>query len=163
MWNSLKFLLATSCNNQFLVFDVFTRVALKNRLSGLRININWKHGINALPVEKHNQLGRISIIFWGWSDLVEDEGPDENNGEIAKAEAFQRICKQFQIHGLPVKEKRWTSGWEHCDVPRLDEDWLCGSSRNVCCVQGQWLELRVCKILPRIHTGSILLTRMHHM
>jgi len=63
---------------------------------GRRININWKHGINALPVEKHNQLGRISIIFWGWSDLVEDEGPDENNGEIAKAEAFQRICKQFQ-------------------------------------------------------------------
>ena len=64
----------------------------------IRININWKHGINALPVEKHNQLGRISIILWGWSDLVEDD-EDETTAEIAKAEAFQRICKQFQMHG----------------------------------------------------------------
>ena len=111
MWNS-------TCNStQFLVFDVFTRVALKNRLSALRININWKHGINALPVEKHNQLGRISIIFWGWSDLVEDVSGSDETGEIAKAEAFQRICKQFQIHGKGESKR---GGWEHDNVPRLD-------------------------------------------
>ena len=35
--------------------------------------MNWKHGVNALPEEKHDQLGRISIIIWGWSDLVQDD------------------------------------------------------------------------------------------
>lgn len=67
----------------------------------LRININWKHGINALPVEKHEQMGRISIILWGWSDLVEEDleidGLGASGGDIPKAEAFQRTCKQFQM------------------------------------------------------------------
>lgn len=61
---------------------------------GRRININWKHGINALPVEKHQQLGRISIILWGWSDLVDEDPGDP--GAVPKAEAFQRSCRQFQ-------------------------------------------------------------------
>ena len=108
----------------------------------MRININWKHGINALPVEKHNQLGRISIIFWGWSDLVEDVSGSDETGEIEKAEAFQRICKQFQIHGKHQGEWKGV-GWEHDNIPRLDEDSKIGCvafSRNVLlCPRGQWL------------------------
>eukprot|EP00439_Symbiodinium_sp_Y106_P016912 s485_g2.t1 len=67
---------------------------------GRRINMNWKHGINALPPEKHNQLGRISIILWGWTELAAEEDDAEFGeaveGEVLKAEAFHRVCKQYQ-------------------------------------------------------------------
>ncbi|CAJ1436697.1 unnamed protein product [Effrenium voratum] len=65
---------------------------------GRRININWKHGINALPLDRHNQLGRISIILWGWSELAVEENEEygEAEGDVPKAEAFHRTCKQFQ-------------------------------------------------------------------
>ena len=45
---------------------------------GRDVNINWKHGINALTPEEQNMLGgkgRISIILWGKAgNCVEEEG-----------------------------------------------------------------------------------------
>lgn len=40
---------------------------------GRDVNINWKHAINALPVEEHDGKGRISIILWGWAPNVIEE------------------------------------------------------------------------------------------
>jgi len=34
------------------------------------ININWKHGVPQIPLEKKNDAGRISIIAWGFVDMV---------------------------------------------------------------------------------------------
>jgi len=65
---------------------------------GNGININWKHGINALPPEKQKgQIGRISIIVWGWSALAVDENDEAAKGDAIPApEAFQRPCLQYQ-------------------------------------------------------------------
>lgn len=42
---------------------------------GRDVNINWKHGINALKPEEQDGKGRISIILWGLAqDAVEEEG-----------------------------------------------------------------------------------------
>jgi hypothetical protein len=40
---------------------------------GRDVNINWKHGINALPVSEQSNKGRISIILWGLARNVVDE------------------------------------------------------------------------------------------
>ncbi|KAG8466432.1 hypothetical protein KFE25_002188 [Diacronema lutheri] len=32
---------------------------------GRDVNINWKHGVNALPPAEHDGPGRVSIILWG--------------------------------------------------------------------------------------------------
>ncbi|CAD7954924.1 unnamed protein product [Amoebophrya sp. A25] len=40
---------------------------------GRDANINWKHGINALPDEEQDGKGRISIIVWGNSQLPREE------------------------------------------------------------------------------------------
>jgi hypothetical protein len=42
---------------------------------GRDVNIRWKHGINALPIEQQDGKGRISIILWGQAPLAADE-PD---------------------------------------------------------------------------------------
>jgi hypothetical protein len=44
---------------------------------GRDVNINWKHGINALSTEEQNGKGRISIVLWGLvpNVLEEDESP----------------------------------------------------------------------------------------
>lgn len=31
----------------------------------LSVNINWKHGVNALPEAEQDGKGRISIVLWG--------------------------------------------------------------------------------------------------
>jgi hypothetical protein len=42
---------------------------------GRDANINWKHGINALPPSEQNGKGRISIILWGnASKAIDEEG-----------------------------------------------------------------------------------------
>ncbi|KAK3266642.1 hypothetical protein CYMTET_24753 [Cymbomonas tetramitiformis] len=42
---------------------------------GRDVNINWKHGVNALPAEQHDGQGRISIVLWGLAqDVIEEEG-----------------------------------------------------------------------------------------
>lgn len=35
------------------------------------VNVNWRHGIPALPPNKQSNDGRLSIIAWGWRNLVE--------------------------------------------------------------------------------------------
>ena len=44
---------------------------------GRDVNINWKHGINALPESEQDGKGRISIILWGKVNNVieEDNSP----------------------------------------------------------------------------------------
>ena len=42
---------------------------------GRDVNIQWKHGVNALPSEEHDGKGRISIILWGLAkNVIEEEG-----------------------------------------------------------------------------------------
>ncbi len=41
---------------------------------GRDVNINWKHGINALPESEQDGKGRISIILWGKvNNVIEEE------------------------------------------------------------------------------------------
>ena len=50
---------------------------------GRDVNINWKHGVNALPVCEQDGKGRISIIVWGLvEDVIEEDGspPMVQNG-----------------------------------------------------------------------------------
>jgi hypothetical protein len=32
------------------------------------INVNWRHGVPAIPLDKIRNQSRISIIAWGWVD-----------------------------------------------------------------------------------------------
>jgi hypothetical protein len=43
---------------------------------GRDVNINWKHGVNALPDNEKDGKGRISIVLWG---LVEDVIEEDNS------------------------------------------------------------------------------------
>eukprot|EP00658_Telonema_sp_P-2_P066272 TRINITY_DN55325_c0_g1_i1.p1 TRINITY_DN55325_c0_g1~~TRINITY_DN55325_c0_g1_i1.p1 ORF type:complete len:276 (+),score=63.76 TRINITY_DN55325_c0_g1_i1:65-892(+) len=40
---------------------------------GKDVNINWKHGVNALPEPEQDGKGRISIILWGMNKQTVDE------------------------------------------------------------------------------------------
>jgi hypothetical protein len=40
---------------------------------GRDVNIQWKHGVNALPDEEQDGRGRVSIILWGMADVVEEK------------------------------------------------------------------------------------------
>ena len=67
---------------------------------GRDVNINWKHGINALPPEEHNGKGRISIVLWGLCDNVieEDGSPDlvRNSKNIRRGNKENGMCRDFQ-------------------------------------------------------------------
>ncbi|CAE8638912.1 unnamed protein product, partial [Polarella glacialis] len=39
---------------------------------GRDVNLRYQHGINALPAERQDGKGRISIILWGWCGTVEE-------------------------------------------------------------------------------------------
>ena len=41
---------------------------------GRDVNIRWKHGINALHEKDQDGKGRISIILWGLTKVIEEEG-----------------------------------------------------------------------------------------
>eukprot|EP00984_Skeletonema_dohrnii_P009447 scaffold3620_cov121-Skeletonema_dohrnii-CCMP3373.AAC.1 len=42
---------------------------------GRDVNIQWKHGVNALPEEEQDGKGRISIVLWGLAEnVIEEEG-----------------------------------------------------------------------------------------
>eukprot|EP00928_Gymnodinium_smaydae_P043665 TRINITY_DN29215_c0_g1_i1.p1 TRINITY_DN29215_c0_g1~~TRINITY_DN29215_c0_g1_i1.p1 ORF type:complete len:496 (+),score=79.91 TRINITY_DN29215_c0_g1_i1:58-1545(+) len=63
---------------------------------GNGINVDWKHGINALPLEEQKgHVGRISIIIWGWSEAASCDA-DATENVIAAPEAFRRPCLQYQ-------------------------------------------------------------------
>lgn len=39
------------------------------------MNIQWKHGVNALAEEEQDGKGRISIVLWGLAEnVIEEEG-----------------------------------------------------------------------------------------
>jgi hypothetical protein len=38
------------------------------------VNIQWKHGVNALAEEEQDGKGRISIVLWGLAEGVIEEG-----------------------------------------------------------------------------------------
>jgi len=40
---------------------------------GRDVNIKWLHAINAIPKEEQKNVGRISIVLWGWTNTVIDE------------------------------------------------------------------------------------------
>ncbi|ETW02484.1 hypothetical protein H310_05985 [Aphanomyces invadans] len=71
---------------------------------GRDVNINWKHGVNALPEDKFCGKGRISIILWGLAqDVVEelDSPPlltnDARNGfDNTKSD---QPCREFDDKG----------------------------------------------------------------
>ncbi|CAE8612106.1 unnamed protein product [Polarella glacialis] len=66
---------------------------------GRDVNINWKHGINALPSETQANLGgRISIIVWGWTAAAAEGGEEfgKDDSSCAGPEAFDKPCLQFQ-------------------------------------------------------------------
>jgi hypothetical protein len=79
---------------------------------GRDANIQWKHGINALPEsEQQDGKGRISIILWGLaSNVIEEEGsPDmlgsgghqgphanKNNNRQQKRQRQQKPQRQSQ-------------------------------------------------------------------
>mmetsp|Transcript_2636 Transcript_2636/g.7513 ORF Transcript_2636/g.7513 Transcript_2636/m.7513 type:complete len:264 (-) Transcript_2636:168-959(-) len=53
---------------------------------GRDVNINFKHGINALPESEQDGKGRISIILWGWTDnVIEEESSPAMVGNEDKA------------------------------------------------------------------------------
>jgi len=42
---------------------------------GRDVNINWKHGINAVKPDEYTGKGRISIVLWGKvKDVIEEDG-----------------------------------------------------------------------------------------
>ena len=42
---------------------------------GRDVNIQWKHGVNALSEEEQDGKGRISIVLWGLAEnVIEEEG-----------------------------------------------------------------------------------------
>ena len=40
---------------------------------GRDVNVNWKHGINALAEDEQDGKGRISIVLWGLAENVIEE------------------------------------------------------------------------------------------
>ena len=58
---------------------------------GRDVNIRFQHGINAVPENKKTGKGRISIIIWGWSELVD-------NKEVALPLINNTpICRDFKL------------------------------------------------------------------
>ncbi|KDO30740.1 hypothetical protein SPRG_04641 [Saprolegnia parasitica CBS 223.65] len=70
---------------------------------GRDVNINWKHGVNALAPQVFCGKGRISIILWGLAqDVIEEpESPalltnDARNGFDNRGRANGDVCRDFQ-------------------------------------------------------------------
>jgi hypothetical protein len=67
---------------------------------GRDVNIQWKHGVNALPDEEQDGRGRVSIILWGMADVIEEENSPlmvsnaENFGGVQR----DRRPNQFKNH-----------------------------------------------------------------
>jgi hypothetical protein len=81
---------------------------------GRDVNIRWQHAINALPLEKQDGQGRISIILWGLCTKTFEEagspamldsgsrGPNRFAGGRsagAGANYQQQVCRNFQQRG----------------------------------------------------------------
>jgi len=72
---------------------------------GRDVNIQWKHGINALKAEEQDGKGRVSIILWGLApNVIEEEGSppmldDNTRGNGYNMHKNQRerdeICRDY--------------------------------------------------------------------
>lgn len=79
---------------------------------GRDVNIQWKHGVNALPPEEHDGKGRISIILWGLAKNVVEEdnsppllgsngqGPHANNHNNNNKRQNKKRRNQHHNHNL---------------------------------------------------------------
>jgi hypothetical protein len=66
---------------------------------GKAVNIQWMHGINAVPKNEQTQEGRISIIIWGFAKNVIPEAKEpsiiENNDRRDKNDKKDIYCRDF--------------------------------------------------------------------
>ena len=77
---------------------------------GRDVNINWKHGVNALPEEEQTAKGRISIVLWGLAQDVKEEdgsppmvvnrfpggGRGRGGGRGGSARTSDEVCRDFK-------------------------------------------------------------------
>ena len=75
---------------------------------GRDVNINFKHGINALPESEHDGKGRISILLWGWTENVIEEGgsPAMIGDASAATEATARPSKTMEASSKALERKK---------------------------------------------------------
>lgn len=61
------------------------------------VNIQWLHGINAIPKEQQTNEGRISIIVWGLTSKLINE-PNEPNilEDNDRRSTTRQVCRDFQ-------------------------------------------------------------------
>ena len=89
---------------------------------GRDVNINWKHGVNALPKDEQTGKGRISIIVWGMvRDCIEERGsPDllrnlsmkalkDEKGEPINIDAYTKKVMDADL-AIEILEEYQTSG-----------------------------------------------------
>lgn len=71
------------------------------------VNIQWMHGINALPKDKQTNEGRISIIVWGLTKKMIDEpnepGILEDNDRRQSKD--RPLCRDFQKNQCKYGDK----------------------------------------------------------
>jgi len=78
---------------------------------GRDVNINWKHGVNALPKEEQDGKGRISIILWGLAPNVieEDDSPpmlnDNTRGNGYSMHSKDRTYESSKNHNYYDKKR----------------------------------------------------------
>lgn len=69
---------------------------------GRDVNINWKHGVNALPEDEQSGQGRLSIVLWGMcKDVIEEKGSpplltDNTRGNGHSMHANSGACRDFK-------------------------------------------------------------------
>ena len=102
---------------------------------GRDVNIRWKHGVNALAEEDQDGKGRISIILWGLTDVIDEAGSppildDNTRGggyNMHKGPApFDRdreVCRDFQNGRCGRGDScRWLHRGGHERAPFRDRD-----------------------------------------
>lgn len=62
---------------------------------GRDVNIQWKHGVNALPDEEQDGRGRVSIILWGMADVIEEENSPQM---VSNAENFGGVQRDRRLN-----------------------------------------------------------------
>ena len=72
------------------------------------VNIQWMHGINAIPKERQTNEGRISIIVWGLTNKLIDE-PNEPNiledNDRRQISNTRQVCRDFKKGSCKYGEK----------------------------------------------------------
>lgn len=63
------------------------------------VNINWLHGINAIPKHEQTDGGRISIIVWGFTTKLVSEPNEPDILEDNDRRKKNQICKHFASFG----------------------------------------------------------------